>query len=149
MSETALPPEASVENGWYVPAHGKGRLRPFRRGQSGNPSGHSGRYGEVVRLCREAGPAVAQRLIELALDPNEERRIVVVAGQEVLNRGFGRVRELSESELRGAPALDLEAVPEAKLELVIRALEAAREAKRAEAEAAEAAEAGAPDSRDG
>ena len=136
MSETALPPEASVENGWYVPAHGKGRLRPFRRGQSGNPSGHSGRYGEVVRLCREAGPAVAQRLIELALDPNEERRVSVVAGQEVLTRGFGRAREMPEGERRG-PGLDMESVSEAKLELVIRALEAARDAKRAQAQAGE------------
>jgi hypothetical protein len=130
--DNPLKPESAAENGWYVPAHGKGRLRPFRPGQSGNPGGVAGRYQEVVRLCREAGPEVAQRLIAIALDPDEERRIVVVAGQEVLNRGFGRVRELSESDLRG-PAMNLEAVSEEKLLLIIRALEAAQKAKRAQA----------------
>ncbi len=142
--DNPLPSESAAENGWYVPAHGKGRLRPFQRGQSGNPSGHSGRYGEVVRMCREAGPAVAQRLIAIALDPEEERRIVVVAGQEVLNRGFGRVREMIEGDLR-APAMNLEAVSEQKLELVIRALEAARDAKRAQAQGGEVDEP--PDAR--
>ncbi len=132
MPDDPLKPESAAVNGWRIPAHGRGRLRPFQPGQSGNPGGHSGHYGEVVRLCREAGPAVAKRLIEIALDPEEERRIVVVAGQEVLNRGFGRVREMPEGERRG-PGLGMESVPEAKLELIIRALEAARDAKRAQA----------------
>jgi hypothetical protein len=144
MSDDPLKPEASAVDGWRIPAHGGGRLRPFKPGQSGNPGGIGGRYQQVVRMCREAGPAVAQRLIEIALDPNEERRIVVVAGQEVLNRGFGRVREMRDGDLRG-PAMNLEAVSEAKLELVIRALEAARDAKRAQAQGGEVDEP--PDAR--
>ncbi len=135
MSDAVQSPE-SAEAGWFVPAHGKGRLRIFQRGQSGNPSGFSGKHGEVMRLCRQAGPAVARRLIEIALDPNEERRIVVVAAQEVLNRGFGRAREMTDKDLGGS-GLALESVSEEKLTLVIRALEAAREAKRAEADAAQ------------
>ncbi len=123
-----LPPVPPAVNGWRVPGHGHGKLRPFRPGQSGNPAGHSGRYGEVVRLCREAGPAVAKRLIEIALDPGEERRVSVVAAQEVLNRAFGRPREMPEA---AAPPLDLTAVSEEKLRLIIKALEAARDAKRA------------------
>ena len=132
MNDNPLKPESAAVNGYITPSHGRGRLRPFQRGQSGNPGGVAGRYQEVVRLCREAGPEVAQRLIAIALDPDEERRIVVVAGQEVLNRGFGRVRELSESDLRG-PAMNLEAVSEEKLLLIIRALEAAQKVKRAQA----------------
>ena len=130
MPET--PPDTPV---YRVPAHGHGRLRVLQPGQTANPTGRNGHYGAVMRLCRDAGPAAAKRLIEIAMDPNEDTRIVVVAIQEVLNRGFGRVREMSESELRG-PALNLEAVSEQKLELVIRALEAARDAKRAQGDGA-------------
>jgi hypothetical protein len=144
MPDDPLKPESAAVNGWRIPAHGRGRLRPFQPGQSGNPGGVAGRYQEVVRLCREAGPAVAKRLIEIALDPNEERRESVVAGQEVLTRGFGRAREMPEGERRG-PGLDMESVSEAKLELVIRALEAARDAKRAQAQAGEVDEP--PDAR--
>lgn len=132
MNDNPLKPESAAVNGYITPSHGRGRLRPFQRGQSGNPGGVAGRYQEVVRLCREAGPAVAKRLIEIALDPNEERRIVVVAGQEVLNRGFGRVREMRDGDLRG-PAMNLEGMSEEKLLLIIRALEMAQKVKRAQA----------------
>ena len=37
--------------------------RLWRPGQSGNPSGRSGRYGEMQRLCREFSPQGAQVLI--------------------------------------------------------------------------------------
>ena len=131
-----LKPEAPAVNGWRIPAHGRGRLRPFQPGQSGNPGGIGGKYAEVMRLCREAGPAVAQRLIEIALDPEEERRIVVIASQEVLTRGFGRPREMPEGEGRG-PGLNLEGVPEERLLLIIKALELAKAAKAAQAEGGE------------
>ena len=90
----------------------------------------------MQRLCREAGPAVAKRLIEIALDPNEETRVSVVAAQEVLNRGFGRPREMPEGEGRG-PGLNLEGVPEERLLLIIKALELAKAAKAAQAEGGE------------
>ncbi len=133
MSADPLPPAPPAVNGYRVPSHGRGKLKPFQPGQSGNPSGHSGRYGEVMRLCREAGPAVAARLIEIALDRNEEARVCVVAGQEVLSRAFGKARAVPEGEGRGS-GLNLEGVSEEKLLLIIRALEAAKAAKAAQAE---------------
>ena len=131
--KNSLKPEAPAVNGYITPRHGGGRLRPFRPGQSGNPGGIGGRYQEVVRLCREAGPAVAARLIEIALDRSEEARVNVVAGQEVLTRAFGRPREMPEGDGRG-PGLNLENVSEAKLELIVRALELAKAAKAAQGE---------------
>ncbi len=135
MSADPLPPAPPAVNGWRVPGHGHGKLRPFQPGESGNPTGRNGHYGEVQRLCREAGPAVAKRLIEIALDPNEETRVSVVAAQEVLNRGFGRPREMQPEA--AAPRLDLTAVSDEKLELVIHVLEATQKAKRAQAEGSE------------
>ena len=134
MSDALSSTQAAV-NGYRVPSHGRGKLKPFQPGQSGNPSGFSGKHGEVVRLCRQAGPAVARRLIEIALDLNEDSRVSVVAAQEVLNRGFGRAREMTDKDLGGS-GLALESVSEEKLSLVIRALEAARDARCAQGDGA-------------
>ena len=38
----------------------------WQKGQSGNPSGRKAEYFEMQRMCREASPAAAQRLIEMA-----------------------------------------------------------------------------------
>lgn len=136
MPDDTMPPTPPEPPLYRVPSHGHGRLRVIRPGESGNPTGRNGHYGEVQRLCREAGPAVAKRLIEIALDPNEETRVSVVAAQEVLNRGFGRPREMPEGEGRG-PGLNLEGVPEERLLLIIKALELAKAAKAAQAEGGE------------
>ena len=53
------------------PALAANRWRP---GQSGNPSGHSGEYGEAMRLARQAAPRAILRLMELAaLDRIDEQ----------------------------------------------------------------------------
>jgi hypothetical protein len=67
--------------------------RLWRPGQSGNPSGRSGRYGEMQRLCREFSPQGAQVLIDIALDPNEDSRCRIVATQELFSRGWGKAPE--------------------------------------------------------
>ena len=133
MPDDTMPPPPADTPRYRVPSHGHGRLRVLQPGETANPSGRCGRYSEVQRIAREASPEAMRALVRIMSDEAEDTRARIVACQEILNRGFGRVREMTESELRGAPALDLEAVSEAKLELVIRALEAARDAKRAQA----------------
>ena len=48
--------------------------RPYKwkPGQSGNPTGRSGLYGECRRLAAEASPSAMRRLIEL-MDAQDER----------------------------------------------------------------------------
>jgi hypothetical protein len=133
--DTPLLSEAPAVNGWYVPAHGKGRLRPFRRGQSGNPSGKGGHYHEIVRIAREASPRAMAVLVQVMDDETEDTRCRLVAIQEILGRGFGKIP--AEVKDVAAPALEIESVSEEKLSLVIRALEAARDAKRAGAQGGE------------
>jgi hypothetical protein len=38
----------------------------WQPGQSGNPSGHSGEYGEAMKLARTFSPGAMYRLAELA-----------------------------------------------------------------------------------
>ena len=87
------------------PALAANRWRP---GQSGNPSGHSGAYGEAMKLARQAAPDAVRRLRELAeLDrideqgnlvpltelPDADRRVITVACNALLDRAFGRPKE--------------------------------------------------------
>ena len=98
------------------PALAANRWRP---GQWGNPSGHSGAYGEAMRLARQAAPDAVQRLRELAeLDridergnliplselPDADRRVVAVACNALLDRAFGKPKEprSTRSKIRGA-----------------------------------------------
>lgn len=60
--------------------------RPFRPGQSGNPSGKPKGMVEVQRLAREHATEAIQALVE-ALN---HRRTRVAAAIALLDRGFGR-----------------------------------------------------------
>ena len=69
------------------PALAANRWRP---GQSGNPSGHSGAYGEAMKLAQQAAPYAVNRLIEL-MDSDDER-VAAVACNSILDRAFGKPR---------------------------------------------------------
>jgi hypothetical protein len=62
----------------------------WRPGQSGNPGGHSGLYGEAIALARQAAPEAVSRLIELMRSDDE--RVAAVAANSILDRAFGRPR---------------------------------------------------------
>lgn len=79
--------------------------RRWRPGQSGNPAGHTGEYGEVMKIARSYAPAAMHRLAELAelsqLDsegnlvplsdlPDADRRVIAVAANSILDRAFGK-----------------------------------------------------------
>lgn len=135
MTENNPMPPTAAEPIYRTPSHGGGKLRVFRPGECGNPSGKGGRYHEIMRIAREASPRAMHVLVRVMDDEGEETRCRIVAIQEILGRAFGKIP----SEVKGVdgPALDLESVSEAKLELVIKALEAAKEVKRAQAQEGE------------
>ena len=60
----------------------------WRPGQSGNPGGHSGLYGEAVKLARCLSLRAVQRLGELM--ESEDERVAVVACNSLLDRGLGK-----------------------------------------------------------
>src|SRR5215471_6250092 len=71
-------------------------LYPWRPGQSGNLRG-AGFYQEARHLARQAGPAVMEELIHLALHAEDER-VRSVCCVAVLDRAYGRPRETQEAE---------------------------------------------------
>jgi hypothetical protein len=73
-------------------------LYPWRwsPGRSGNPHG-VGLYQEARQLARQAGAAVMERLIDLALHAEDER-VSSVCCVAVLDRAYGRPREAQEQE---------------------------------------------------
>ena len=68
----------------------------WKRGQSGNPSGHSGEYGQAVRLARQAAPYAVHRLI--ALMDSEDERVAAVACKSILDGAFGKPRLMKEEK---------------------------------------------------
>jgi hypothetical protein len=62
----------------------------WKPGQSGNPTGHSGAYGEAMRLAQGAAPDAIRRLIELMCSDDE--RVAAVACNSILDRAFGKPR---------------------------------------------------------
>jgi hypothetical protein len=57
-------------------------------GQSGNPSGQTAEYGDVVRLARSLSLRAVDRLGELM--ESEDERVAAVACSAVLDRAFGK-----------------------------------------------------------
>lgn len=126
MTPAMTPAEPEADAAYHVPAHGHGRLRPFQPGQSGNPSGQSGRHGEVVRMAREASPEVMRALIGIALDPSEDARARIVACQEILGRAFGRIKAEVKDVTEEPARLDASKLTDRELEVLLKIARAAR-----------------------
>jgi hypothetical protein len=69
----------------------------WKPGQSGNPSGNSGEYGDAMRLARQAAPSAVLRLVELI--HSDDERVAAVACNAILDRAFGKPREHHEREV--------------------------------------------------
>jgi hypothetical protein len=68
----------------------------WRPGQSGNPGGRTFEFADCQRLCREASPDAARRLI--ALMNSEDERVALMAADKVLERAWGRPKEPERSD---------------------------------------------------
>ena len=66
-------------------------LVPFRKGQSGNPGGRTKQFAQCQRLCREASPDAARRLIELI--QSEDERVALMAADKVFERAWGKAKD--------------------------------------------------------
>jgi hypothetical protein len=63
-------------------------LKPFKKGQSGNPGGRSKTTREIAQLALEGSERAIRRLIEL-IDSRDER-VALSAAIAVLDRGCGK-----------------------------------------------------------
>ena len=78
--------------------------RKWKPGQTGNPTGRSGAFGEAMRICREASPEAARKMV--ALMDSDDPRVAYMATAAVLERAWGKPREY-----------DPNADPESKLKI--------------------------------
>src|SRR5208282_4491756 len=76
----------------FVPSHGHGRLIPWAKGQSGNSRSSMAEYHRVLHLARDKSWDAMQKLI--ALMDDKDHRIALVAADKVLERAWGKVKEI-------------------------------------------------------
>jgi hypothetical protein len=65
-------------------------LRPFPKGQSGNPGGRAKGVREVIELAREESEASIRRLAEIRDNPKTPPMAAVAACNSLLDRAYGR-----------------------------------------------------------
>ena len=104
------PPEGAVvrPNGSWI--------RPWRKGQNGNPGGVHGEYYRVRKLCVDNSYEAVQRLLEIIRDKNADERVVYMAVAWLVERGLGKPRDHS-GEQEGIMDLN-KLTPEERLTLL-------------------------------
>jgi len=92
--------------GHLIPSHGRGALRPFQKGVSGNPSGIGHNDYHIARkICAEHSVEAIHRQLELMRSDDE--RVAFMATEAILNRGIGKPRDHSaEDQARTIVNLD-------------------------------------------
>ncbi len=111
-----------------VPAHGGGRIAPFRPGEFGNPGGRPTALREVRALCRTKSMMAAEALIDVVGRakerdsrgmPIEDGRVVVVAAQTILTWAYGKPPDYDPNEDKGALRIDTSVLATAEKELLL------------------------------
>ena len=73
-----------------TPAHaGTANLRPWVKGQSGNPKGRPKDVESVARLAREHSAEAVHRIVAL-MRQEEEPKVALQAAMHLLDRGIGK-----------------------------------------------------------
>jgi hypothetical protein len=109
-------------DGWIKPSHGKGMLKPWRKGETGY-NGKPSRYIETQQLCRQHSLEAVQALIERLKDA--DGRIVVVAANSLLERAWGKVREQKPEEQQQMH-IDLSRLNAAELKILVDLVQSGR-----------------------
>jgi hypothetical protein len=83
--------EEAIERTRRVSQRSLRNLIPYKKGQTGNPGGKTKQFAQCQRLCREASPDAARRLIELI--QSEDERVALMAADKIFERAWGRPKE--------------------------------------------------------
>lgn len=98
MNDTTVSTSESTENKY---AH----LKPWKPGQSGNPKGKSKAQGEIELLAKDKSKRALERIIELV--ESDDERIALMAAKEVLDRAFGKARQVEAEDDGSSKALTI------------------------------------------
>jgi hypothetical protein len=78
----------STGNSQAKPHRGTQNLRPWKKGESGNPGGKSKIVEEIRTLARRHSTRAFARIVELVED--DDSRVAMAAAKEVLDRAWGK-----------------------------------------------------------
>jgi hypothetical protein len=95
-------------------------LVPFPKGKSGNPGGRTKQFAQCQRLCREASPDAARRLIELI--QSEDERVALMGPTKSLSAPGVDQKSMTRADQQD----DLSAIAKAFRRFAGRALAVAR-----------------------
>jgi hypothetical protein len=90
-------------------------LKPFVKGQSGNPAGRPPIISDIREKAKEHAGEALQALIDVARSKDSPPSARVSAAAEILNRGFGRPSQSIDATISGRfepAAMHLEALRE-------------------------------------
>lgn len=82
-----------------MPTENKGKnkgvenLRPFKKGQSGNPSGRPKIPDDIKAMLKGATPDACRLLCETINNPNEKTELRVKCAEIVLDRVYGKPQQ--------------------------------------------------------
>lgn len=71
--------------------NGHPNLKPFKKGQSGNPSGRPKKVKEIAAVADKHGVAAIEKLAKLIDSPDD--RVALAAAQAVLDRAVGKPKQ--------------------------------------------------------
>jgi hypothetical protein len=91
-------------------------LKPWRKGETGRVSNVASRYTETQQYARQHSMEAVKTLVERLQDP--DGRIAVVAANSILERAWGKVREMKPEE-REQVSIDLSALSAAELKILL------------------------------
>ena len=101
----------------------------FKKGQSGNPGGKTQLQIECRKAARIACPEAIETLVEI-MRQKDDVRAQLIAAQTLLDRGLGKVKDMSEED---APKpLDLSQFPPEAMALMRQALAMIQQARPAQ-----------------
>jgi hypothetical protein len=106
-----------------VPSHGHGRLKPWRKGETGRVSNVASRFVETQQLARQHSMEAIRTLVERMKDP--DGRVAVVAANSILERAWGKVREQKPEEQQQVH-IDLTTLSAVELAILVKLAESGR-----------------------
>lgn len=120
MADAEAVQSTPLPEGFRKPSHGKGALKPWLPGQSGNLTKERTDYRAVLEAARGSSPHAMAKLIKLIDHRNP--KVALVAAKEVLERAWGRVKEVDPAADRDPEAAERRAQMRAEVIRMLQAL---------------------------